>query len=35
MKDPEVKHIWLRIAEGHERQAQLLDNKAQDSQNSS
>jgi DNA-binding ferritin-like protein len=32
MKDPETKHIMLRIAEGHERQAQLLEKKAGDSQ---
>jgi hypothetical protein len=25
MKDPQTKHMWLRIAEGHERQAQLLE----------
>jgi DNA-binding ferritin-like protein len=31
MKDPETKHIMLRIAEGHERQAQLLEKKAADS----
>jgi hypothetical protein len=35
MKDPETKHIMLRIAEGHERQAQLLEKKAGDSQNPS
>jgi hypothetical protein len=27
MKDVETKHIWLRIAEGHERQTQLLEKK--------
>jgi DNA-binding ferritin-like protein len=31
MKDPETRHIMLRIAEGHERQAQLLEKKAADS----
>jgi hypothetical protein len=27
MKDPETKHVMLRIADGHERQAQLLEKK--------
>ena len=35
MKDPETKHIMLRIAEGHERQAQPLEKKAADSQDPS
>jgi hypothetical protein len=30
MKDPETRHIMLRIAEGHARQAQLLEKKAAD-----
>jgi len=33
VKDPETKHIWLRIAEGHERQAAILEKK-RDSENS-
>jgi hypothetical protein len=32
-KDPETKHIMLRIAEGHERQAALLGKRLRDSQN--
>jgi bacterioferritin (cytochrome b1) len=36
MKDPETRHIMLKIAEGHERQAQILEKKkAADSQNRS
>jgi hypothetical protein len=35
MKDPETRHIMLRIAEGHQRQAQLLEKKAAESQNTS
>ncbi len=27
MKDPETRHIMLKIAEGHERQAQILEKK--------
>jgi hypothetical protein len=33
MKDPETKHIMLRVAEGHERQAELLEKTIGDSQN--
>jgi hypothetical protein len=35
MKDPETKHIWLRVAEGHERQAQLLEKNSGSLKNSS
>jgi bacterioferritin (cytochrome b1) len=34
IKDPDNKHIMLRIAEGHERQAALLEKQLRDSQNS-
>jgi len=33
MKDAETKHIMLRVAEGHERQAELLEKTTGDSQN--
>ena len=34
MKAADTKHIWLRIAEGHERQAELLEKMLRDSENS-
>jgi hypothetical protein len=34
MKDPDAKHMMLRIAEGHERQCKLLEKKPRDSQDS-
>jgi len=34
MKDPDAKHIMLRVAEGHERQAVLLEKARRDTENS-
>ena len=34
IKGPDSKRIMLRIAEGHDRQAALLEKKLRDSQNS-